>query len=148
MADRRYKVKNIGGGTHEIHHMGEVVASIERIQDFPEFYTNILGKKVPNHGKKYNTRYVVTGLPGASIDKFRTIKGAAHHAAFHHTNNKNMLKEHPTTLIGQQIDHLGKTIHAAAADPRMTENDQEKLLAVSKQHAELRKLHDKHFPKP
>lgn len=146
--DRRYHVKNIGGGSWEIHHSNAVIANIERIQDYPEFYKTIFGKVVPNHGRKYNTRYMVTNLAGATNDKFRTIKGASHHAAFHHLNNANMMRDHPAILIGYHIDNLGKTIHAAAADPRMTDHDQIKLLQVSKQHAVLREIHETHFPKP
>ncbi len=142
---RRYKVKNLGGGSTALMHEGKEVAVIERIHHYPEFYNNWLGKKVPNTGKKSNIRYVVTNLPGASEDMFRSAKGAIQHAAFHHLNNERLAKAHPIKTVGLAIEHLGKHIHTTAADHRMTESDQEKLLEISKQHAALRKTYNTHF---
>lgn len=145
MSDRRYSVKNIGGGSYHIRHKDKVIATVERVHHYPEFYTNFLGKRVENKGKKFNTRFVVTDLPGASTDKFRTLKGAAQHAAFHHLNNEKVASEHPIKLVGLHIEHLGKAIHATAADHRMTQQDQENLLQISKAHAAVRQLYNKHF---
>lgn len=141
----RYDIKHNGKGSWSIHRGGRAIAGIERVLDYPEYYTNIFGKKIQNTGKKFHTRYMITDIPGAGLEKYRSVKAAAMQAAFHHANNQNLMEKHPAFAIGHHIDALGAVIHTAAADPRMTDEDQEKLLDISKQHAALRDTHAKHF---
>lgn len=142
---RRYNTVKVGSGSYNLLHNKEVVATIEQVHQYPEFYKNIFGKLIKNNGQKHNTRYVITNLPGVSDAYFRSVKGAANHAAFHHLNNSRVLRIHPIHSVGQLIEQLGTAIHKTAADHRMTDHDQEKLLDISKHHAQLRKKYQEHF---
>lgn len=144
----RYSVKPAGAGTTHVYHQGQKVASVEQVHTYPEFVRNAFGRKVKNaDNKKFLTRYAVTELANFSPEgaHFRTAKAACQAAAAFHHNNKKLLEIHPVHTIADRIASLGHAIHAAAADHRLSEQDQERLLQISKGHASLRETFDMQF---
>jgi hypothetical protein len=121
---------------------GETVAHVEGIEKLKD------GKPVMKGflKKKPVVVYKVTNLPGADEKEFLTPVSALTYAADHHTKGNHNKVPHPKISIKDGIKSLESMIWKAASDPRMNnEEDQHKLLQVSKSHAKLRDTYNTHF---
>lgn len=123
-----------------VKHGDEIIAHVEGVEKMKD------GKQVTKgiFKKKAVHEYIVTNLPGADGKTFLTVHSAATHAVNHHTKGEHTKHPHPLTHIKRGIQELERAIWHAASDPRM-DNHQEKLLELSKSHANAKKIFNKHF---
>lgn len=139
-----YKVGPFKDGATTLTHNEHPIAVIEQYHHHPEKVRNIFGKVVNNDGK-FLTRYRVTQMGGFPEEDFRTVKGAVKAAASFHRNNSRLTEVHPTVAIATHVNAATAAIHAAASDHRITDDEQEKLLELSKAQANVRNLLSSHF---
>lgn len=144
MSSPSYRVGPFKEGSTVLYHHDNPIATIEQYQHYPETVKDIFGRHKPNNGK-FLTRYKVTEMGGFPEEDFRSMKGAVQAAAAFHRNNARLTDVHPMVAVANHLNAVGHSIHAAAADHRMTQEDQEKLLDISKAHANMRNLVHTHF---
>lgn len=125
-----------------VKHNNEVIAHIEAVEKTKPDGTPVMKGII---FKKPVLEYLVTNLPGASDKKFLTLHSAQHHVIHHHKTEGHKKSPHPLSHVKKGITDLERAIWRAASDPRMTDRHQEKLLDVSKKHAELRNTFNKHY---
>jgi len=141
----RYTIRQAFEGSHHIYTDDDnLVAKIEKIEVSPK-KTPLLLSWLP---KKIRDAYVITHLPGTEQHQFLTLHSAATHAVNFHSKGGHLNIEHPVDSIHSHMKNLKDAIWHAASDPRMeSDEDQVKLLDLSKDQAMLHQKLNTHYPK-
>lgn len=137
---KHYSVEQVYDNSWKVKHKGNTFAAIEGIDKIRD------GKQVTKgiFNKKPVSVYRVVDFPHASDAEFLTLHSAATHAITQHSRLNKPRIVHPIRQINNALSELQELIFKSASDPRMKRH-QEKLLEVSKAHANTHNTFKHHF---